>query len=273
VTVLVGVRCTDGVVIGADSVATSATGANALMSIESNDKIRIFPDGVIMAATGAVGFSQRLTHHIEQAISGHVFRNLSAHDCTVNISKRLLTDFQNSLVQSYQPQGLRFGALLAAAIKGEPCLIEYGTTDFQPEIKQDKLFYVSMGSGQVLAEPFLAFVSRVLWKGIMPTVKDAMFGVYWVLDHTIKLAPGGVGGAIKLAILHKPAAAWIAEEIQDQQEPAMFIEQLEAHIGRFALTQTTINEAESKPIPLTAPVPAANTPPTPGSPGAPAPAQ
>jgi hypothetical protein len=38
------------------------------------------------------------------------------------------------------------------------------TYDFQPEIKRGKLFFVSMGSGQPLADPFLAFVKRVLWK-------------------------------------------------------------------------------------------------------------
>jgi hypothetical protein len=37
----------------------------------------------------------------------------------------------------------------------------------------------------------------------MPTVDQARFGVYWVLDHTIKLAPGGVGGPIKMSELPK----------------------------------------------------------------------
>jgi hypothetical protein len=173
-------------------------GADPLLSLQANSKIQIYGGNVIVAATGAVGLSQRLTHHIEQAISGGVFKG-SKHDCTTNISKRLLTDCSNSLVQNHPQQGLRFGALLAATIKGEPCLVEYATTDFQPEIKDDKAFFASMGSGQILADPFLAFVSRVLWKGAMPTVDDGRFGVYWVLDHTIKLAVGGVRGPIKPA--------------------------------------------------------------------------
>ena len=57
-----------------------------------------------------------------------------------------------------------------------------------------------MGSGQVLADPFLAFVSRVLWQGKQPDVKTATFGVYWALDHAIKFAPGGIGAIRKVGL-------------------------------------------------------------------------
>lgn len=246
-TVIVGVRCSDGIVVGADSVATSAMGANPLVALQSNSKIQIFPDNVIVACTGAVGFIQRLHHHIEAAIKGNVFKNFTAHDCTTNISKRLLSDFQNSMVQKHPQQGLQFGALIAAPIKDDACLVEYATTDFQPEIKKDKLFFVSMGSGQLLADPFLAFVSRVLWKNEPPTVDVGKFGVYWVLDHTIRLAPGGVGGPIKLAVLRQVDGKWAAQELEDTQEQALYINELEAHVGKFA--RVTIEDAPATPPP------------------------
>jgi 20S proteasome alpha/beta subunit len=52
VTIIVGVKCSDGVVIGADSVATSSTGAQNVMQIESNDKLKIFGGKVIVGASG-----------------------------------------------------------------------------------------------------------------------------------------------------------------------------------------------------------------------------
>src|SRR5437588_11950949 len=83
---------------------------------------------------------------------------------------------------SYHPQnGLCFGALVAGIIGGDHCLVEYGSIDFQPEVKGGRTFYVSMGSGQMLADPFLAFVSRVLCNDTMPTVDQARFGIYWLL--------------------------------------------------------------------------------------------
>jgi hypothetical protein len=246
-TVLVGVRCSDGIVVGADSIATSAMGPNPLVHLQSNSKTTIFGQRIIVAATGAVGLAQRLTSHVEQAINGGVFGNLNVRDCTTNISKRFLTDCQNSLVQNHPQHGLRFGALLAAVIQGEPCLVEYGTLDFQPEIKKEKLFFVSMGSGQMLADPFLAFIGRVLWKDQPPTVEQGKFGVYWALSHAIKLAPGGVGLPINLATLSRENNNWIAKTLPDTQEQAQYIEELEGHIGAFA--RNTIEEAETTPPP------------------------
>jgi hypothetical protein len=136
---------------------------------------------------------------------------------------------------------------MAAAVKDGPFLAEFGTTDFQPEIKTGKLFFVSMGSGQMLADPFLAFVCRVLWDSKMPDVDRGKFGVYWVLAHTIKLAPGQVGPPIRLATLRQAKGVWVAEE-QDTQESAQYIDELEKHIGGFA-PQATIEEATVEPVP------------------------
>jgi 20S proteasome alpha/beta subunit len=197
VTILVGVRCSDGVVIGADGIATSSMGAAPLIHLEADPKIRIFGDKVIVATTGAIGYTQRLHSLIETAEKGGVFNNLAARDATTNISKRLITDLQESKAPTWPGEGLRFGCLLAAANKEGPYLAEFGTTDFQAELKGGKIFFVSMGSGQMLADPFLAFVCRVLWDNKMPGVDRGKFGVYWVLAHTIKLAPGTVGPPIR----------------------------------------------------------------------------
>jgi hypothetical protein len=218
-----------------------------LIHLESEPKIQIFNEAVIVATTGAVGFSQRLHFHIEAAIKGGVFSNFTTREATANIPKRFIPDLQESKVTTWGQDGLRFGAIIAAAVKDGPFLAEFGTTDFQPEIRTGKLFFVSMGSGQMLADPFLAFVCRVLWRGQMPDVDHGKFGVYWVLAHTIKLAPGKVGPPIHLATLREIDGKWIAQE-QDTQESAQYIDALENYIGGFA-PKATIEEAPSEPIP------------------------
>jgi hypothetical protein len=138
---------------------------------------------------------------------------------------------------------------MIAAIHGsQPFLVEYDTANFQPEIKEGKIFFVSMGSGQMLADPFLAFVARVMWGGKMPTVAEAKFGVYWALKHAITLAPGGVGGPIIVATLENTSGAWIAAEMAENQELEQYISDLETHIGSFA--QKAILEAAVIPIPV-----------------------
>lgn len=250
-TVLVGVKCTDGVVIGADSIATSTAGQFRVMQMPSNNKIQIVEKQVICACTGAVGLAQRLHLHVVQAARGNVFANFTINEAAGNISTRFLTDCDKTLNYRIGPNGLGCGALIAACIKGEPQLIEYDHMTFQPEIKEENLFYVSMGSGQALADPFLAFVARVLWKGSRPTVDQARFGVYWALDHTIKHAPGGVGAPIRLAELRKLDGTWTARNIEEEktQETAEFISELETKIAEAATQPMAQAKIETPPAP------------------------
>ena len=220
------------------------------MQYETDNKIRI-NQNVIVACTGAMGFAQRLMYHVDAAIKGNVFKNLDWREGSANIPHRFLPDLQKTFAQSHPHHGLQFGALMAAAFKDEPYLIEYGPADFQPEVKEGKSFFASMGSGQALADPFLAFVVRVLWKGKMPTVDIGKLGVYWVLKHTIDLAPGMVGPPIHLATLRKTEAGWVAEELQDTSEGAQFVELLEKHISEFAITGIDTAQSEQPPTPPT----------------------
>jgi hypothetical protein len=253
VTIIVGVKCTDGVVIGADSAATSSHGPNRLIQILSDDKINIVGGKVIIACTGSVGLSQRF-HNI---VNGQW--NQKAFQKPIDESLRLITsatiaDFRQTGVPQHPQFGLQFGSLMAAPIAGKAELIEFGTMDFQPEIKREKLHFVAMGSGQVLADPFLAFVSRVLWSGKSPDVQMGAFGLYWVLSHTIQYAPGGVGHPIKIAVLKKLKGEWIAQSVEgdELQEPEQHVVEIEKLIAAYPK-----NVVEAAPETTPPPVPSA----------------
>lgn len=218
------------------------------MQILSNDKIRIFESSVIVAATGSVGYTQRLHAQIAQAVSDRVFTTMDRRRCANNISDRFLRDLQSSSSPSHPHHGIGFGAVIASAVEKKACLIEFSTNTFQPEFKEGRLFYVSMGSGQTLADPFLAFVARVLWKDDLPDIQMGKLGVYWALNHTISLAPGMVGFPIKIAYLQRQDGQWIAQMAEDIQETAQYVKNLEAKIS--SQTITSIAEALGKPLPV-----------------------
>jgi hypothetical protein len=138
---------------------------------------------------------------------------------------------------------------MAAPLDGTAQLIEFSTSDFQPEIKTDQLHFVSMGSGQVLADPFLAFISRVLWAGKTPDVQMGAFGVYWVLSHTIQYAPGGVGPPIKIAVLKKERGDWVARSVEgnELQEPEQHVAEIEKLIAGYP--KASIESAKGTPPP------------------------
>ena len=225
------------------------------MLLQSNSKIQILDEGVdgrdgprvIVATTGSVGLGQRLRAFVSEAARGNVFKNLKLREATTRVSTNFLQDCQKSFVPHSSHSGWGFGAILAAVIEGKPHLVEYDVSTFQPEVREDKLHFVSMGSGQTLADPFLAFVSRVLWKSQQPTLQEAKLGVYWALSHTIALAPGGVGGEIKLAALRQVDGNWIASLLENAQEQAEHIEALERSIADYATN--FFREASVVPLP------------------------
>jgi hypothetical protein len=226
------------VVIGADSMATSSIGQQRLIQILTDDKISIIDKKIIIACTGAVGLSQRFYSVVKAAWNppNKLFQK-SCNECIREISRAAIKDFEHTGVPRHPPVqgGLQFGSLMAAPLDGSAQLIEFSPSDFQPEIKRDRLHFVSMGSGQVLADPFLAFISRVLWGDKQPDIHIGAFGVYWVLSHTIQYAPGGVGPPIKIAVLKKEKGDWVARVVEgdELQEPEQHVAEIEKLIAGY----------------------------------------
>ena len=251
-TVLVGVRCSNGVVVGADSAATSSAGNISLVRILA-DKIAIVHDCVIVAGTGSVGLGQRFNDIIQGNWNAAAFANSpmgwAKQMCLVSQQ-----DFQSTrMAMPGMPQigGNNFGAMIAAPGLSDCDLIEFEPNSMQPERKLGQLHFVTMGSGQMLAEPFLAFVSRVLWKNKIPTVEAASFGVYWALAHTIKYAPGGVGEPIAISTLTKTDGVWKARLLTEDelQEQAQHIDNIETKLGEYPWSFSGGADLNPPPIP------------------------
>src|SRR5258705_10616512 len=77
-TAIVGIRCKDGVVIGADSSATFGDGGgNRFIEQSTRRKIEIIGENVIVAGTGAVGHMQRFTAVTQKLWSDKAFAGKS----------------------------------------------------------------------------------------------------------------------------------------------------------------------------------------------------
>jgi hypothetical protein len=115
------------------------------------------------------------------------------------------------------------------------CLVEFAVSDFQPELKTAKLNFVAMGSGQLLAEPFVSFVARTFWESKTPDVQSAIFGVHWALAHTLRTAPGLVGPPIAIATLTKQKKGWCAELLSEEVlgEQAQHMAAIEDSIAKY----------------------------------------
>jgi len=173
-TVIVGILCSDGVVIGSDSAL--AVGRVGRYTIERQEgsvhKIEIIENDVITAFTGAAGLAQRfndlVTVTIKELRQKYVQPRLPAGIGPVGtplqlilfqkalvqmgqipydvvgpveigriISQLAIGDFQRtpSILQQQPALGWGYGALFAFACNGEPHLIDFDTVSFHPELK------------------------------------------------------------------------------------------------------------------------------------------
>lgn len=228
-TAIVGVLCKDGVVIGADSSATLTQGRTPTIE-QSIEKLHLVDNHIVVAGTGAVGLDQRFCAIVENAWRKGVFKGspLEVGKC---LSKETIIDFSHTHLNPGQ-----LGALVAFPVENKPYLCEFALVDFQPELKTDSLWYVSMGSSQPITDPFLALMREFFWQEGPPTTQDAVFAVTWTLEHAIKVNPGGVNAPIRVAVLERGKNGKLLARVLDGtelQQHQQNVEALKCHIREF----------------------------------------
>lgn len=246
-TLIIGVLCQDGVVVGADSSVTFSAGSTPTIEQPDHHKIQIITGDVILAVTGQVGMGQRFKYVIEQ------HRNCLKDRHAINGVTLLSQAAARNFSSTGAPKG-SLGAILAFYANSDFHLCEFGVNDFQPELKTQETCFVSMGCGQPIGDPFLALLRRTLWENTSPTVNEAIFAVTWVLDHAIKVNPGGINAPCRLALLIKPDKGTPEARIlpdSEVQEHLSNVKGAEEHLrqyGKGAPAPTT-NEHLEPPAP------------------------
>ena len=215
VTLIIGVKCEDGVVVGADSIRTFGS----RIEQEVSNKIEIADDDIIIGTSGVVGLSQLIKDELRRIWNNvkHQNRISSARNMISDAILVQITPVRNRadrLKSRYE--GCR--SIIAFPFKVSPVLLQYDALANSVEITPESPF-VSIGSGSIQADPFLAFVKRTIWNDQAPVnVSEGTFGVLWTLDHVSRVNAGlGVGGRSRVAVLQKQDGSWNAEFLSDYQ--------------------------------------------------------
>lgn len=211
-TILIGVLCQDGVVVGADSSATFGAGPQYKTIEQKCKKIEVVEEKVIVAGTGQVGLGQRFNYVVQEYWKERGFQK---HHLEVGreLSAKCISNFASSQVAKGQ-----YGSLLAYTAGGKYHLCEFAIADFQPEFKDSNMWYVSMGSGQLIVDPFLGLMRKVFWGDSPPRCNEGIFYVAWALQHAIELNPGGINEPMQIAVLQSTGGGNIKARCLDDQE-------------------------------------------------------
>jgi hypothetical protein len=176
-------------------------------------KVFVVADKIIIAGTGAVGVGQRFTAAVAKAYANRKFANVESE---IEFGKRLCVAGTEDFAETGLQKG-RFAAMVAFPIKKKMFLCEFGLADFQPEMKTDDMWFCSMGSGQPITDPFLAFIKRVFFPSVQPSLKEGLFMVTWALMHVIELNPGGINGPPQIAVLECDGESASARVLEDDE--------------------------------------------------------
>jgi len=207
VTLIVGILCRDGVVMASDSAATFAASGLKTIGQQEIPKIHKLSDLILYSCTGAVGMAQLIANEIKTGwdkkefqvsapeevmnrIGKKIAQLVSPYLQSANLTRPLVGDVSASLCKS----------LVAMPVKNVPCLFSFDYNG-APERSTPELPFVSMGIGQPIADPFLAFLKRLLWEKTVPTLGEGRLVAVWTINHVGLTNPGGVGGPIQLATL------------------------------------------------------------------------
>ena len=202
-TLIVGIWCEDGVVIGSDSAMTFGSDpGQPTITHHLERKIDVIDGDAIVAGTGAIGSGQRFVDTVSSLWGTNKLRNKSAVDIGRTISQRATGDFVKTNCSS-----ANYGALVALpSRRANPELIEFYSGNLQPELKSKENWYVSMGSGQAVADPLLGFLRAAFWGDNPPSREDGIFCAVLVLRLACAMVPMGVAEPIQMAVLEPNSA-------------------------------------------------------------------
>ncbi|OHB83846.1 MAG: hypothetical protein A2V98_16935 [Planctomycetes bacterium RBG_16_64_12] len=214
---LVGILCEDGVVVGsADSGPRQTGGLDP--AEESWANTLVVERDLILAGTGRIGLGQRFADVVAAIRSDSRFPDWTGLAVAKFISAEVADDFASTRADKGQ-----FGALVAFSACDGFHLCEFAQSDLQPELKTPERWFASMGAGRPVAEPFLHFLQRVYFAGSPPVLKEAAFAAAWALDFAAGLPAAAVAAAPQIAVLAQEtpgmssaARLLSAQELADQ---------------------------------------------------------
>jgi hypothetical protein len=259
-------------------VITATTGAVGLAQRFCEEAERFFaviqaphtpvqiPQGFPVGMLAQTPMQQALSRVPAGAVPLSVF---SAVDIGKLLSECIISNFRRTASVLQANQGWGLGCLVAFA-NNEPQLLEFDQTHFHPELKGfpdpnrgDRIWRAaSMGSGQMLADSFLAHAYRLLFGERVPRIDQAKLAVSWALDHVIRYNTGGIGGKQQMAVLERaPNGDWRASHVVDADgELRQAVSDLEAYISNYGrvVEQSPVLDAKEELIkdrPFTEPAP------------------
>ena len=240
-TLIVGVQCTDGIIIGTDSAMTFTVGQKShTIKQPFLQKLHVIDHKVIVTSTGQIGLGQRFADIVETYWGKERLYQKRPIDVGRILAQAARKDFMDTGVS---PGNL--GGLVAFKCKERPpVIIEFEPDNFQPEMKTNDNWYVSMGSGQHVADPLLGFIRKVFWGNAPPNLQEGIFAVTMVLKLGCEMTPFGVDFPVQMATIRQRKNQRIVAQRIAEEELAEHKQNVDEAINYFKQYNNILRKSE-----------------------------
>ncbi len=259
-TLIIGIRCTNGIVMAADGAATLGSLGTPTAQQKTVKKLRILQNKIIVGSSGHVGLGQRLEAVIDDGFGENKFGGRA--EKAIGVMRELLWKIAGPEWDAAASAGRVVGQqvasmsaiatmMVALPLNKRAELVQFDQ-QCAPELASDSLPFVALGSGQLIADPYLAFVRRVLWPATgCPTIQDGIFTAVWTLVHAVETNTGGVAEPIQVVTLEQGAKDWAARELTDDelQEHRSAVKDAERAVKEWRSTFTSTPITPAPPAP------------------------
>lgn len=226
---IVGIRCAEGVVLAASGPATLPSQDGLPAARQLARKLRVVAGQAVLGVAGHDGLAQEMALSLERCLSEPDQRGSAEDVLRSRIRESLAAPVQRTVAIHRTLQGLPgfdmtsngyvvAQSLLAIPFEGSLRLFEFdpecSVTEITPELS-----CACVGSGKSVAEPFLAFLRKVLWSDGRPDLEHAELAAYWTVLHSIENNPSGLSHPIQMVVLVRSGGGSI--EIVERGEEYM----------------------------------------------------
>jgi hypothetical protein len=217
-------KCGDGVVVGSDGAATFCNISQTRIQ-QPVRKLSIIDGNIIVGASGPIGIGQAYAFEIGRLSKAGNFKKnpekiLSDIRAAVwpYVEKEWKgAEVAGKVIGPQVAQSAFSYAVVAMSFSDRGSLFQFNH-QCSPEEAAKDLPFIAIGSGQHLADPFLAFLRRIFWPKTLPILPEGILATMWSLEHAILTNAGGVSRPIQIITLSKgkDGKGWAVTELSEE---------------------------------------------------------
>lgn len=209
---IVGVRCKDSVVLAASGLGTVLPKGDPAVE-EPAGLLRVVGGQVILGVSGPEGLTREISAALESYVAGGDPGRVAPEAHSTGIRDALAEPVGLALAMS---EALRRvpgvavgpgeyvlgGSMIALPARGAPCLYVVDEGLSVTEITEE-ITCAAIGPARAPAESFLAFLRRLLWPDDQPTRAEGQLTAYWTVRHVVETTLGRPGRSVQVLTLSR----------------------------------------------------------------------